>query len=194
MAWTRILGSILSDIADALREKGASGGSAGKNKFDKNNYSVIKAYLAANETQWLPDSSSSSARISCKPNTTYTISVQDTSVTLLRVAVTDSEAVPAASKPVTVYNEVRRTNTDPITVTTGANAKYIVVQMNNGLFTSAAEGLQMEEGATATSFEPYHAVFKPQEMAAAIRGLDVEPPLMMSSPMMMSMPGSEDGD
>lgn len=100
------------------------------------NQNRIYAYITNNG--WSYASDSYSIRIPCLPFHEYVfyIDTQDTSVvgTLFRVAYTTSNAIPSSGSPVTLYNIVRTftASTNQIIVYTGADAKYLVLQVTNG--------------------------------------------------------------
>lgn len=134
----------------------------GKNLFDKDNASRIYAYIQSN-TNWRYYNDSYSFRIPCQPNTTYTLSANNPSETIFRAGVTDSDTIPSSGVDVAIYSTTRYSNTNvPIYLTTGANAKYIVVQIAEETASDTLATLQLEKGSQATSFAPY---FTPIELA-----------------------------
>lgn len=126
----------------------------GKNLFDKDNANIITAYIG-DSYNWTFSGSAICYRINCKPNTSYTISCANSNETIFRGSVTDSEDIPTSGNNLSIYSTVRRTNNSPITVNTGANAKYVLVQLSNTQYLTSLETLQVEEGSSVTSYEPY---------------------------------------
>lgn len=120
----------------------------GKNLFDKNSYTEINAYVNSNTgslTQGSPgESTQYCAVIPCLPNTTYTISGRATSAW---GAFTSSNIGTIA----TSYSK-----TENGSITTGANDKYLIglVRANQDVI-DYRNTLQVEQGSTATSYEPY---------------------------------------
>lgn len=134
----------------------------GKNLFDKDNASRIYAYIQSN-TNWRYYNDSYSLRIPCQPNTTYTLSANNPSETIFRAGATDSDTIPSSGVDVAIYSTTRYSDTNtPIYLTTGANAKYIVVQVAEETASDTLATLQLEKGSTATTYAPY---FTPIELA-----------------------------
>lgn len=127
----------------------------GKNLFDKNNVKRIYAYIRDNTT-WRYFYDSYSIRIPVKPNANYVISADNSNETIFRAGVTDSSDIPVSGTNVALYSTTRYSNTNtPIYITTGANAKYIVIQVAEDSANDTFNTLQVEEGTQATSYEPY---------------------------------------
>jgi len=93
-------------------------------------------------------------KIAVKPSTTYTLSwtVDDPSVTL-RIFVFDFDGTNA-----TTNAYIQQSNTTSMSFTTPSNAQYITFRL--GLIhenkTATFTNLQLEEGLTATAYEPYY--------------------------------------
>lgn len=128
----------------------------GKNLFNKNNVKRIYAYIRDNTT-WRYFYDSYSIRIPVKPNANYVISADNSNETIFRAGVTDSSDIPVSGTNVALYSTTRYSNTNtPIYITTGANAKYIVIQVAEDSANDTFNTLQVEEGTTvATTYEPY---------------------------------------
>lgn len=127
----------------------------GKNLFDKDNVKRIYAYIQ-NNTTWRYYNDSYSIRVPVKPNANYVISADNSNETIFRAGVTDSSDIPVLGTNVALYSTTRYSNTNtPIYITTGANAKYIVIQVAEDSANDTFNTLQVEEGSTATSYEPY---------------------------------------
>ena len=128
----------------------------GKNLFDKDNVKRIYAYIRDNTT-WRYFYDSYSIRIPVKPNANYVISADNPNETIFRAGVTDSSDIPVSGTNVALYSTTRYSNTNtPIYITTGANAKYIVIQVAEGSANDTFNTLQVEEGTQqATAYEPY---------------------------------------
>jgi len=121
---------------------------SGKNLFDKDNAQVINAYIANGLING--GSAFKSIYIPCKPNTIYTISAG----TYTRPAgLLYTDELPTVG--VSVYGD-----TTTKTVTTGANAMYLVAYVYNSnvdtyTLQDVLNAIQIELGTTATSYEPY---------------------------------------
>lgn len=130
----------------------------GKNSFDKNNYEMITAYVSTS-LMWEFSADSKSIRMLCKPNTTYTISGDNPNNTVFRVGYTTTEDLPYNNNngiyKVPLYNCVRQSNFNPITISTGNDAKYLVIQLGSGQWDANIEKLQIEINSVATGYEPY---------------------------------------
>lgn len=125
----------------------------GKNLFDKDNINALNAYIS-DET--IVGGGARTIYIPCKPNTTYTVSK-----TLgARLLAKYTNVLPAIG--VGTLGGADPTGTAlKYTVTTGADAQYIVAYVYNssidaGLtFEQIANTIQIEEGSTATTWTPY---------------------------------------
>lgn len=127
----------------------------GKNLFDKDNVKRIYAYIQ-NNTTWRYYNDSYSIRIPVKPNANYVISADNPNETIFRAGVTDSSDIPVSGTNVALYSTTRYSNTNtPIYITTGANAKYIVIQVAEDSANDTFNTLQVEVGTQATTYEPY---------------------------------------
>lgn len=125
----------------------------GKNLFDKNNPNVKSWYIQGGKI--LQGTNGRLLYIPCKPNTTYTMSKTLGSVFFL--AYTTEE--PKAN--LTVYGMVTKI-TDNLTITTGADALYIVSYFYNAAndtitLDEMLSSIQIEVGTTATPYEQYQA-------------------------------------
>lgn len=93
--------------------------------------------------------------IPCKTNTTYTIQ----KMIGKRFGVAYTYNLPA--RGVTAYNKTVDNTATNITITTDSSANYLVVYLRNGnvsgeiTLQQALDSLQIEQGSTATEYEPY---------------------------------------
>ena len=143
---------------------------SGKNLFDKNNVERIYAYIQDNTT-WRYYNDSYSIRIPVKPNTNYVISADNSNETIFRAGVTDSSDIPVSGTNVALYSTTRYSNTNtPIYITTGANAKYIVIQVAEDSANDTFNTLQVEKGNTATPYQPYQ---EPQEVDIELSSIEL---------------------
>lgn len=132
----------------------------GKNLFDKDNVNTLGAYIESSGSHGIVnDSASTCIWIPCETNTTYTIS---------RTAGNVFRAVTTSSTPttgLTTSNYVGNDSGTSITVSTGANGKYIVAEVRNYSSSSSLNDIlatiQIEKGSTATTYAPY---FTPIEL------------------------------
>ena len=140
----------------------------GKNLFDKNNLTRIPGYFPDSNSQWTYAALGYSIRIPCQPNTTYTARYTGNSTqAVLSFASTWSDDVPTSGQgSVGVTSSTRQnspTINTPITLTTGANDKWLIVAYNvaEPQNSDMAEHLQIEQGSTATAYEPYVGPYLP---------------------------------
>ena len=132
-------------------------GGAGKNLVDEANCTIYRKYFRYSNGNyyWTASSDSSSVAIPCKPNTTYTISVGVSNVTILRAGTINVPA-DSAQDGTQIYNfNVNGSSSNPITITTDAYSETLVVQVNNSILQQRNALLQIEIGSTATAYEPY---------------------------------------
>ncbi len=141
---------------------------SGKNLFDKNNLTRIYGWFPRTGSSWEFTVMGYSIRIPCRPNTTYTARYNgDSEQAVLNFASTQYEGVPTEERySVSCTNSIRYehpTKNTPVTITTGPNDKYIIVQYNvvEPQNTDMANNLQIEEGAVATAYEPYKNLYMP---------------------------------
>lgn len=132
-----------------------------KNLFNKDNFDRYKAYINVKDQKWYMVTDSSSLTLKCKPNTTYTISHSYDSVPIFRccyIIAEDSNKINTTPYNFNAYNAVQSDSLSvkALTLTTGEDATYLVVQFSNALFDEVIATLQIEEGSTATEYEPYH--------------------------------------
>lgn len=132
----------------------------GKNLFDKDNANIINTYIVGSGNGVLPSDSGTENKcvyIPCKQNTTYTIQ----KMIGKRFGVAYTYETPAQG--VMAYNKTVDNNVASITITTDSSAKYLVVYLRNGnasgeiTLQQALDSLQIEEGSTATDYEPYQS-------------------------------------
>ena len=121
--------------------------------YDKSDTTTqYDAYLNANGT-WVLDQTSRSVKLHCKGNTTYTISISDTSPIYRISEYSDYSLQPGG---ITILNEiVRGTNLSEYTFTTAADSECLVFQASYALYDSWLNSLMYVEGQTALPYEPY---------------------------------------
>lgn len=95
--------------------------------------------------------------IPCKPNTTYTVSkLYDATKNRFALGFTDTE--PTYSMKVEGY--ITNANVSDLTITTGANAKYLLayIWITGGTTTykEMLDSIKIEEGVHATAYSPYN--------------------------------------
>ena len=131
------------------------------NLFDKDNAPTrIYGYLMDNLTTWAYASGGYSIRIPCQPNTKYSLIADNSNETIFRAGITDSDNTPVSGTTISVYSVSRYTNTNtPIYLTSGANAKYIVIQVGVDTASNTFNTLELTKGAT-----PQHISTTPIEL------------------------------
>lgn len=137
----------------------------GKNLFDKNNTTIYAGYFDYqgkitgkgtdnNADKWF--------YIPCKPNTTYTITKplqETTSNNRFRIGTTSS--IPENGTTLSNFWKMNDGETDVThTITTSATANYLCIYYGKGSslddhITEVLDGLQIELGSVATTYEPY---------------------------------------
>lgn len=128
----------------------------GKNLFDKNNLNYIAGYLTVNGNKIESSSKTDTYYIECNPNTTYTLQREKvkTSGQVFRFA--SYSEVPTYNNQFTgIVGGL--TDDLTLTITTGANDKYLAFSMGNVLHTDTKyiDKVQIEQGSSATTYEPY---------------------------------------
>lgn len=126
----------------------------GKNLFDKNTTNILNANLSNSKIN--SSANERVAYIKCLPNTTYTLSKIIPS-SYIRNTIGTTQTLPAIN--VTVDNAVYSA-TSPKTITTNANAQYIVwlyYSTNDPQYTEqqTLDSMQIEKGTTTTPYEAY---------------------------------------
>ena len=131
----------------------------GKNLFDKDNVQALEAWLSG--TKISQSGSDRVIYISCLPNTVYSISKAVGGV----IAAGYTTDLPMKSSP--YYGHVRNSsNTTTVTITTGSDAKYLVVWVYDRIKPANKDlqpediydSLQIELGSEVTDYEPYQAI------------------------------------
>lgn len=127
----------------------------GKNLFDKENAKIVNVYMDNTSGKLVSDGNFPSCfYIKCEENTTYTIS-RELKSRYFYVAYTTE--LPQAN--VNFYGRVNNYTGSSITITTGKNARYLVVRyyyVDDGYTKEELlDKMQVEQGSTATEYEPY---------------------------------------
>ena len=141
----------------------------GKNLFNKNDTSKLleNLYFYAKDTI-KAGNGLKMLYIPCKPNTTYTIS----KILSARFMVGYTNVLPAQG--VLVVDGTGGNDKTALTTTTGADAKYLCVFYKHSSDTLTAEEIedtiQIEEGSTATAYEPYFAIKKDIDGSITLNG------------------------
>ena len=126
-----------------------------RNLFDKDNVTIINAYLT-DGFSWASASDSRSFRFAIEPNKTYCISCNNPNEGIFRAALTTSENIPTQGNPVSIHDQVRYTNTNtPIVLTTNNTDKYIVIQFGRSQIETSIQTLQIVEGNQELPYVPY---------------------------------------
>ena len=129
-----------------------------KNLFDKNNANIIKCGISYHKIN--ASDSNRLLYISIQPNTTYTIQRRnDGNVNRFRAGT--CSIVPANG--VDLDNAIETDNAESITITSRENDTYLAVMYYRTQETILTEqqildSIQIEEGSTATTYEPYYDI------------------------------------
>lgn len=127
----------------------------GKNKLDKDNDIIVNGYLANNLI--VINKAREIDRticVKCEANTQYTVS-RSVITSSFRVAYTDVLNTADGSYP--CYGKIADDSANSIEITTGANAKYLLIHFghtNDANLQESLNTLQVEQG-PATTYEPY---------------------------------------
>ncbi len=126
------------------------------NLYSKDNANILNTMI---DTQGLGVNAGDTYKtiyIPCKPNTTYTVSkLYDATKNRFALGFTDTE--PTYSMKVEGY--ITNANVSDLTITTGANAKYLLayIWITGGTTTykEMLNSIKIEEGTQATAYSPY---------------------------------------
>ena len=132
----------------------------GNNLLDELNSPIYGRYIKPISNVWSKSANSCSYAFPCKPETTYTISASYSSLSLFRFGVLESEFDPDSDTEYPLVDITRLTEPGSGTITTSANAKYIIIQANSIAISEKYAKIQVELGSTATPYEPYNPVYK----------------------------------
>lgn len=143
----------------------------GKNLFDKDNAAYLIGYFNKTNTAITTHANARTIYIPCEPNTTYTIS-RNTSYSYFYFGYTT--VLPAVGVAVNGSVSAASTSITSLTLTTGADAKYLVSYIYNGYSEEGTSnawdtiigGIQIELGGAATDYEPY---ITPQTQTATLK-------------------------
>lgn len=136
--------------------------SIGKNLFDKNNANILNVSFSEDGKKLNSSNNGKTLWIPCKSNTTYTISkISSTRFRLLTTSETPDVNVVGV-------DYVYKTTETSATITTSTGIKYLCVYYYlNGTDTlteqEILDSIQIEEGSTATNYEPYGKVWYKKE-------------------------------
>lgn len=130
------------------------------NLFDKNNLNYIAGYLTVNGNKIESSSKTETYYIECNPNTTYTLQRE-------KVKTSGQVFRFASYSEVPTYNNQFAgmvgglTDDLTLTITTGANDKYLAFSIGNVLHsdTEYIDKVQIEQGSTATQYRPYRQIY-----------------------------------
>ena len=156
--WTAaVLGDDVAEVKSAINNisDNVSDISYSKNLYNKDEPNVLIGYILTGTNPIIKaNSTTRTIYVKCEPNTTYTVSKIGS--TRFSVAYANQLPVVGASIYGVISNAARRA----ITITTGADAAYLVAYVWNGgtdtlTFDEISATIQVEEGATATDYTPF---------------------------------------
>ena len=132
-----------------------------ENLFDKDNANIENGYIDNAGMMLITSQLNRLFYIPCKPNTTYTIS-RSIITSTFRVATYDSTPFPSTTSTSSTYSIsglIKDNSATSITITTGANAKYLIVhygrlETDPNIEESLAT-IQIEYGSKANTYTPY---------------------------------------
>lgn len=133
----------------------------GKNLFNKDNIIKLNGTIDNGNNTFVGGGLNYAVVINCKPNTTYTVQKRNDGNTN-RFALASSETIPSTtgSEVTAILNKIREDNSSSLTLTTGATAKYLIIQYYRSAESVLTEqqlldSIQAEIGSTATEYEEY---------------------------------------
>ena len=128
------------------------GANASKIGYGGNNYWIN----VGDSRMELGSSSNATVMLPCKPNKTYTISLTDSAV--FRVGYGIMKDLSDHLTQYDLYSVSQNTGDGrkSITITTGANATYLFIQVSNATFDTIKTTIQVELGNEMTSFVAYN--------------------------------------
>lgn len=146
-----------SNIRPIVPFSGVTVRACGHNLFDEAGVTIYNRYFSSAD-QWVYDSGSSrSYATRCRPNTTLTVSATDPG-TLFRVGYLTEynlSGLTTSDKP-QLYGVQRLTEAGSITIETGDDAKWLVIQCGGTHVTNRDCGVMVELGSTAGTYQAYH--------------------------------------
>ena len=166
-------------VGDAINEVKADLGDItepGTNLFDKNNVQSVDGYILGTPGQSGTINANANARIvyiPCEPNTTYTLSKSSATA---RFSVAYTTVPPSVG--VSVYGITTYASNTAITITTGADAEYLVAFIylssadTGTTFEQICAGFQIQIGSSATEYEPYSISAKDDVARARIGAVE----------------------
>lgn len=129
-------------------------GVIGKNLFNVNGEMATRIKVNLYNTNQLSiGGTNAGVIIPVQPSTQYTIHTTE-DVTIFRIA-TWSTRLTEDDAAVIPHNYVKNTSNTPVTFTTTEDDHYLYIQVNQAKFDTAIAQLQLENGNTATAYEPY---------------------------------------
>lgn len=122
----------------------------GKNLFNESTAQRFNRWLSTSDSKWKRSTESYSYTYRCEPNTTYEVTTNSESVTLFRVAYINV-ATWSGNDPIDAYS-IKDTS-DAITsgtekkhtITTGEDAKQLIIQLNYGVINSRSGNVEVRE-------------------------------------------------
>lgn len=129
-----------------------------KNLFDKNNATILNAYIGASNSTITSLISYRTTYLKVKPNTYYTVSKNSSND--LRIGLSTNNSVDIGD----ILTNVARTTTDnKLTILTNNDTKTLAITYAYTTVDDEVKelnSLMVEEGSTATSYEPYYEGYK----------------------------------
>lgn len=139
-----VIGNI---VVDSIRTKNIFG-----------NYAIINGWISGTTMRVVSINGNRMAFVSCKPNTTYTIS---RSVKTSTFRVSDYTTIPTmttSNVDYTIPTAIENNDGTTITYTTSSTAKYLIIHYGReeeSTISSSLATIQVEEGSTVTEYTPY---------------------------------------
>lgn len=128
----------------------------GHNIFNEATATIFRRYFDSSD-MWTYSSSSGSWAMRCRPNTTYTVSAGNSSLTIFRVGYLKETSLSGlgSDDKLQLYGVQRLTGPGHITIEAGDNAHWLVIQCNMGRVDARDCGVMVEIGSTASQYQAY---------------------------------------
>lgn len=151
----------------------------GFNQFDKDTAVTYNAFLRdlGGSYEWTYESGSRSVAIHCLPNTAYCVYANGLTPTILRVgSISDDELPTGTGWSCALEKAFVNSSTGMTLYTTGANAKWLIIQSNATSFDDVKTNLCVSfSGSDNGTYDPYAGHTTPVPLGQIVYGGSVNP-------------------
>lgn len=147
-----------SNIRPIIPYTGITVNATKKNLFDEATAPIYNRYFysTGGTYRWRSSSDSRSYIFRCKPSTTYTVTATSASLAIFRAGyITEHDLSSLTTTGPYIYGYTLLTGPGSITVQTGADATYLVIQGTKAVMDARTAGVQVELGSSAATVEAY---------------------------------------